>query len=71
MPKSTSSAISPRPKLVSPDQLIGSPWTYLGLSRSAWHRVVSTGSGPRPVYLPGTTRPKYRKADLDAWLASL
>jgi predicted DNA-binding transcriptional regulator AlpA len=50
--------------------LVGQPWRYLGLSRSAWYRLLSSGQAPPPVPLPGS-RPRWRRADLDSWVARL
>ncbi len=51
--------------------LIAKPWAYLGLSRSAFFRLRSADKAPRPVAVPGSKRPMYRKADLDKWVEKL
>lgn len=43
---------------------------YVGLARSTWFRLRSMGEIPEPVSVPGTG-PRWRRADLDAWLARL
>ena len=55
----------------SPQQMIREPWVYVGMGRSAFFRLVSTGNGPKSVRLANSTRKYFRQADLDAWLASL
>jgi predicted DNA-binding transcriptional regulator AlpA len=50
--------------------LISEPWAYVGLSRSAFYRLMSAGEAPRPVPLSGT-RLRWRRADLDAWVSRL
>jgi predicted DNA-binding transcriptional regulator AlpA len=51
--------------------LLAKPWTYLGLSRSAFFRLRSADKAPRPVAVPGCKRPLYRKTDLDKWVERL
>jgi predicted DNA-binding transcriptional regulator AlpA len=46
------------------------PWTYLGVSRSAFFRLMSAGAAPLPLRLPGT-RHVWRLTDLDRWLAKV
>ena len=46
-------------------------WDYAGVSRSEWFRLKAGGLLPRPVFLAGSPRPRYRRADLDAFVASL
>lgn len=46
-------------------------WAYVGLSRAEWFRLKSAGKLPEPVYMPSSTWPKWRVADLDKWAASL
>ena len=43
---------------------------YCGLSRSAWYKAAAEDSLPRPIALPGTSHPRWRKSQLDAWLAA-
>ncbi len=50
--------------------MTGKPWVFVGLSRSAWYRLVSAGQAPAPVSLPGT-RPRWRTADLSRWVQTL
>lgn len=58
---------APTPIIVSqPDA-----WAYVGLSRAEWFRLKSAGKLPDPVFMPGSTWPKWRKADLDKWVSSL
>jgi len=45
----------------------GEPWQYIGVSRSSWYRIMSTGQAPLPLDLPG--RNPWRISDLDAMLA--
>lgn len=40
-----------------------------GVSRSQWWKLHSAGKVPPPVYL-GSRAPRWRVADLDAWLAA-
>jgi predicted DNA-binding transcriptional regulator AlpA len=51
--------------------LLAKPWVYLGLSRSAFFRLRSADKAPRPVVVPGSRRPMYRRVDLDKWVAQL
>jgi excisionase family DNA binding protein len=45
-------------------------WAYLGLARSSWYRLRAAGKLPAPVSVYGTG-PRWRRADLDAWVAKL
>jgi predicted DNA-binding transcriptional regulator AlpA len=51
-------------------QLVSQPWAYCGVSRSAFYRLLSADKAPSPVSLPGS-RPRWRRSDLDRWIASL
>ncbi len=42
----------------------------LGLSRSAWYRLVGSTGFPAAVAVPGTG-PRWRRADLERWAAKL
>jgi predicted DNA-binding transcriptional regulator AlpA len=44
---------------------------YCGVSRSQWFRLRSAGHAPKPVRMPGSSRPWWRVRDLDRWLAGL
>jgi predicted DNA-binding transcriptional regulator AlpA len=50
--------------------LIAAPWRYVGLSRSGYYRLMAANEAPKPVPLPGV-RLRWRKSDLDAWVARL
>jgi hypothetical protein len=50
--------------------LLGKPWLYVGLSKSAWDRLEPQGLTPAPVSLPGVER-RWRVVDLDRWVATL
>lgn len=50
--------------------LTGKPWLYVGLSRSAWYRLMSAGLTPPPVAVPGSGR-KWRTRDLVAFVEKL
>jgi predicted DNA-binding transcriptional regulator AlpA len=43
---------------------------YVGLPRSTWFRLRSADELPAPVAVPGSG-PRWRRADLDKWLAKL
>lgn len=43
---------------------------YVGVSRSAWFRLRAADELPAPVAIPGCG-PRWRRADLDRWLAKL
>jgi predicted DNA-binding transcriptional regulator AlpA len=64
-----SKTVQPHPADNTP-LLTGKPWLFVGLSRSAWYRLVSAGHAPAPVSLPGT-RPRWRTADLARWVQTL
>ncbi len=51
--------------------LIGQPWLYVGLPKTAWDRLMREGKAPRPVALPVAAHPRWRAEDLDAFVASL
>jgi excisionase family DNA binding protein len=42
---------------------------YIGIDRGKLAQMARNGEGPAVVYMGGQRR--YRKADLDAWIASL
>lgn len=44
--------------------------TYCGLARSTWFRLRAEGELPEPVSVAGSGM-KWRRADLDKWLARL
>jgi hypothetical protein len=48
-------------------------WSFTGLGRWRWERAKSDPSFPKPVLVPGAPNPypKYRRADLQAWLDQL
>jgi predicted DNA-binding transcriptional regulator AlpA len=46
------------------------PWSYVGISRSSFYRLLSKGEAPAPVQLAGVW-PHWRVADLDRWIGSL
>lgn len=50
--------------------LIRQPWVFLGISRSAFYRLLSAGQVPPPVAIPGSER-RWRRSDLIAWLEAL
>jgi predicted DNA-binding transcriptional regulator AlpA len=54
------------PQQTTPPKTTDTPWTYLGVSRSAWYRLMSAGEAPLPLALPGRNR--WRISDLDEWL---
>lgn len=62
---------APRPALPYPPALMGetSAAAYLGVSASTLRTMADAGEAPAPVYV--RTRRLYRRADLDAWVASL
>ena len=45
------------------------PWDYLGISQSAFYRLLSADLAPLPMTIPGC-RQVWRVADLDRRLAS-
>jgi predicted DNA-binding transcriptional regulator AlpA len=51
-------------------KLIRRPWQYLGISRSAYYRLMAAGQAPLPVAIPGSRR-CWRRADLDRLVDSL
>ncbi len=53
------------PALLSPVQAS----VYVGMSRRWVYRAVSAGEFPKPVKIGKATR--WRRADLDAWIAEL
>lgn len=58
--------VRPLPQLLDqPDAM-----RYVGLARSTWFRLRSADEIPPPVTIPGTG-PRWRRADLDKWLAKL
>ncbi len=58
--------VGPLPQLFDqPDAM-----RYVGLARSTWFRLRSADELPPPVAIPGTG-PRWRRADLDKWLAKL
>ena len=44
---------------------------YLGWGRSKWHRIRASDGLPNPVKVPGSTRPHWRRVDLDSYIAKL
>jgi predicted DNA-binding transcriptional regulator AlpA len=42
---------------------------YLGMSHAHFYRIRDAGTGPKSIRIPGIASPRYRVADLDAWLA--
>lgn len=50
--------------------LISNPWQYIGISRSAFYRLLAKGQVPPPVAVPGSER-RWRRADLDEWIDQL
>lgn len=44
---------------------------YLGMSKARWYRLLESGLGPRPVRVPGSVRPAWRREDLDLWVRGL
>jgi predicted DNA-binding transcriptional regulator AlpA len=62
----------PEPKPAKAGLLLsqGEAWRYLGLARSSWYRLRAAGKLPSPVSVYGTG-PRWRRADLDAWVARL
>jgi predicted DNA-binding transcriptional regulator AlpA len=56
-------------KVIVPQTLDGrGAARYLGLSRSGFARARAAGALPRPVLIEGSGM-RYRKRDLDEWLA--
>jgi|LSQX01.3.fsa_nt_gb excisionase family DNA binding protein len=53
------------PALLTPAQAS----TYVGMSRRWVYRALSAGEFPRPVKVGRSTR--WRRADLDQWIAEL
>jgi predicted DNA-binding transcriptional regulator AlpA len=51
-------------------RLITRPWEYIGLSRSAWYRLMSMDLAPKPLDLPEMVN-RWRRDDIDRWLAGL
>ncbi len=45
-------------------------WEYCGVSRSGWFKLRAQGLLPLPIEIPHVGQ-RWRKADLDKWLASL
>ena len=44
----------------------------VGLSRRSIYRLLGRDSGfPRPVRPPGINAPRFRRSELDAWVAAL
>jgi predicted DNA-binding transcriptional regulator AlpA len=43
----------------------------VGVSRAMWFRLRSAGRLPRPISVPGNSRPFWRRADLERWVANL
>ena len=58
--------VAPVPLLLGPREA----HQYLGISRSAYYRLISAGELPAPVEVPGAG-PHWRRADLDKWVARL
>jgi predicted DNA-binding transcriptional regulator AlpA len=56
------------PAVIFPPKTTSKPWAYLGISRSAFYRLLSADQAPKPLLLPGS-RMVWRVADLDRWLA--
>lgn len=46
-------------------------YSFLGLSRATFFRQTKRAGFPKPIQLPGVSRPYYRRADLEAWVAEL
>lgn len=44
---------------------------YVSSSKAHLHRMRSAGEFPSAVHLPGCSHPRWRKSDLDKWLAQL
>jgi len=42
----------------------------VGLGGSTLRQKLYQGRGPKAIKLPGSNRWRFRKADLDAWIAS-
>jgi predicted DNA-binding transcriptional regulator AlpA len=57
----------PNPVLLSQPQA----WAFCGLTRTAWFGLKSANALPAAVYLPTSSRPFWRRADLEAWIAKL
>lgn len=68
---SSSPAPSTPPAPVAAGKLVKQPWVHCGLSRSTWFRLAAADATPKPVRLPGCSRPHYRAADLDRWISGL
>ncbi|MBN9518319.1 hypothetical protein J0H58_07345 [bacterium] len=58
---------------VMPPILLSQPeaWAFVGLSRSAWFTEKAAGNIPNPVCVRTSPRPRWRRADLEAWVATL
>jgi predicted DNA-binding transcriptional regulator AlpA len=50
--------------------LIPKAWTYCGVSRAGYYRMMAADQAPKPVKL-AFGRNLWRRADLDKWIASL
>lgn len=59
-------ATAPAPLLLEPR----AAWTLLGLSKSGFYRLVSSGELPQPVQVPGSG-PRWKRCDLERWVARL
>jgi len=44
---------------------------YVGISPSKLRAMASAGNFPRPVKLPGCKSTRWRRVDIDKWVASL
>lgn len=59
-------AAAPPPLLLEPR----AAWTFLGVSKSAFYRLVAAGDLPAAVNVPGAG-PRWRRADLERWAERL
>lgn len=66
---SPSAPASP-PATPAAKKLVVKPWVYLGISKSTFYRIPEA-ERPRPVKVPGCSRPHWRAEDLDKWAAKL
>jgi predicted DNA-binding transcriptional regulator AlpA len=53
-----------------PPLLTPVPWIILGMSRSAFYRLLAAGKVPPPIRLEGCRR-VWRIKDLERWVSSL
>lgn len=46
-------------------------WAFVGLSRSGWFALRSSGQLPDPVYPTTSSRPYWRREELEVWASTL